>query len=369
MDTIQEIIANINDRRILGNGSITLEEINAVLLNYPQNSFLLYTAFTTLLESEGTKSEEIELFFKKLITYPLDTYNALSLGTYYESVTKDYERAISMYKLSIERDKENINFWAHIHLSDLYDFLYDIINAQLIITNAYRIFPDNILIKLKVADYWLKSIETLEEAFSILEAIPDKYRGELWYGLMTKHYVSIEDYTSAHYYADKSIAIAPESIYTILAKISIFMYENRNEEAIEMCDLAITKFPDAEILLYNKALAEMGVKNFGESERLLNEAIRICTAPKENITFMYFQMIYLYIEMGDYEKAQKYLEQNLSELRDRCDVWSHSVLISYYISQEAFQKALEEFYSSFTEEDTRGYLDDLLLRYDVEMEE
>lgn len=360
---IEEKINALDERRLKNDGKITIAEIDSMLLSEPNNSHLLFTKFCLIIESDTDNKEEVDSMFKLLVKKNIDTYIATSLGLYYDLMKNDYAKAIGMYQLAIERDVTKTNFWAHIYLMSVYQVLYDFENAKKIIDKAKILFDNNFLIDLKLADILLDNPENKESAFNILDKIPEDNRNESWYRSVAECYMYNSKFSTAHEYADKALALSPNSLYSYLTKIRIFLYEGRDSSLIELCDTALQKFPNAAMLFYNKGLGEMGLGNTSKAEESFLKAIDVSTEPTENILFFYFQVIYMYLNSGMVQKANDFFQKNLSVYIGHSDVFAHYILLTYYISFESFQVHLKDYCKNYPEQ--RGYLEELLNEYGI----
>lgn len=341
------IMTDINDRSMLRDGNITVEEIDRLLFQYPESTFLLYKKMSLISADMETYHTEIERCYSILKSIPEDTYTTLALAEYYQEVQNNYDKAYELYNKAIELDVDNTNFWAYLHLSGFYSTMDFEGKAQATMIKAYSIFTHNPLIKLRMAELYVNVTSVHKNADEILYEIPERYRFGDWHRAMALYKMYREDFEAAYEHSESYRVIEPDLLDPYLTTLYIMLYENRYREMIEFCDRILIQYPNADELINYKGIAETELGNYTEAEQLFNKAMEIIGLPAKNCLYIHTEMIILYLKMGQIEKARTYFEEYFAEYRTKRYGMVRSLLITYFTSQEDFQKEQRNFIDNY----------------------
>lgn len=157
----------------------------------------------------------------------------------------------------------------------------------------------------------------------------------------------------ANYYADKALAILPDSEYEYINKANAIGGLEQFEEAIKYYDLALQMQPDSPEAIWGKAVTYDDMKYYAKSLELFIQYRNIKPDDEEStrgyITSCYSEMNQTINEIKEYENHFKQDESNTSAL--------YSIAYIYY-EQSDYNKSLEYYDKilSVDPEDAWAYL-------------
>jgi tetratricopeptide (TPR) repeat protein len=140
---------------------------------------------------------------------------------------------------------------------------------------------------------------------------------------------------------DQGLEIDPGSIPLLMAKTASFIESNRNNEAVEMCNMLLERLPGNPTVLYNLGIARLFMKQYDTAIALFDSSYR----NGGTVENLYYTGV-VYQELGNWEKAIEYFQKRMALYDDYHDQVAVSArdrikLLKSWIAERDSSKATE----------------------------
>lgn len=351
------------DSMVIDNYLIPLNELDSLLLIYPESDYLLAQKIYVLFEDDENSDEALRII--KDIKNP-GTYVLSEIAFYYCVTLLDNKSAELMWKESIEKDKSHLNWLCRMRYADYFAVarLSEILNrielSEKYYLEALEISPNNPRVLLSWARTSFLNLYDVEEnqdlvdkASQMLRMLPEDYDPSRRYTVEAMYWTIKNNPTMARSFYHKALDIDSNFVEAVVL-YSDFELRCGNYLATKQFLLPhIEKHPNDLDITLNYASALLYLKEYKNAILFFEKSL---TLDNLSISRSYTKTVIAegYIGLHQYDKAEQVLQDALIE-NPNSKVYAYLLLL-HVLMKKNIDKELKEFYKNFPSESDDNYL-------------